>query len=486
MNRQQPYDLILHGGDVIDGTGAPRRRADVGVRGGRIADVGDLATAAATRRLDVTGLVVAPGFIDSHAHDDRAVLDMPDMLPKVSQGVTTVVNGNCGISLAPLRGGETLVPPLNLLGRGNAYGSFAAYREAIDATAPAVNVAAMVGHSTLRVLRMGDVNRPATAAEIDAMRGDVEQALGEGALGVSTGTFYPPAAAAPEEEIIAVCEPMSRLGGIYATHMRDEGDRVMDAIDESLRIGAALNVPVVISHHKLVGKHNHGRSVQTLARIGDAARMQSVCLDCYPYDASSTILRPERVEICDRTMITWSEPHPEAAGRYLEDLAREWGCGAREAAERLLPAGAVYFIMDDGDVRRILQYPDTMIGSDGLSSEGRPHPRLWGTFPRVLGHYGRRLGLFPLENAVYRMTGLTATRMGLRDRGRIDVGCHADLAVFDPDTIIDNATFDAPTEACAGMRHVFVAGVATWQDGCATGARPGRFIAERPGASVRE
>ncbi|OZI62379.1 N-acyl-D-amino-acid deacylase family protein [Bordetella genomosp. 11] len=480
MDTQQPYDLILHGGDVVDGTGAPRLRADVGIRDGRIAAIGDLAGAPAARMLDIAGLVVAPGFIDSHAHDDRAVLDMPDMLPKVSQGVTTVVNGNCGISLAPLRGDEALVPPLNLLGRGDSYGSFAHYRRAIDASPPAVNVAAMVGHSTLRVMRMGDVTRAATTAEISAMRADVEQALNDGALGVSTGTFYPPAAAAPEGEIIAVCEPLTRLGGIYATHMRDEGDRVMEAIDESLRIGAALNVPIVISHHKLVGKQNHGRSTQTLARIGEAARAQSVCMDCYPYDASSTILRPERVAICDRTMITWSEPHPEAAGRYLEDLAREWQCSPREAAEALLPAGAVYFIMDDGDVRRILQYPDTMIGSDGLASEGRPHPRLWGTFPRVLGHYGRKLGLFPLENAVYRMTGLTAMRMGLRERGRIAQGFHADLAVFDPDTIIDNATFDAPTETCTGMRHVFVNGVATWQDGAATGARPGRFIADRP------
>jgi N-acyl-D-amino-acid deacylase len=485
MDAQQPYDLILHGGDVVDGTGAPRRRADVGVRAGLIAAIGDLAAAPAARRLDVTGLAVAPGFIDSHAHDDRAVLDMPDMLPKVSQGVTTVVNGNCGISLAPLRGDESLVPPLNLLGRGERYRSFAEYRQAIDAAPPAVNVAAMVGHSTLRVLRMADVAKPASAAEIDAMRGDVEQALNDGALGVSTGTFYPPAAAATEDEIVAICEPLTRLGGIYATHMRDEGDRVMDAIDESLRIGAALNVPIVISHHKVVGKQNHGRSVQTLARINDAARAQAVCLDCYPYDASSTILRPERVDICDRTMITWSEPHPEAAGRYLEDLASEWKMGRREAAEALLPAGAVYFIMDDGDVRRILQYPDTMIGSDGLASEGRPHPRLWGTFPRVLGHYGRKLGLFPLENAVYRMTGLTAMRLGLRDRGRIATGCHADLAVFDPDTIIDNATFDTPTEACTGMRHVFVNGIATWQDGAATGARPGRFIAHRPRPASR-
>jgi N-acyl-D-amino-acid deacylase len=480
----QMHDLILAGGTVVDGTGQARRRADVAVSGGRIAAVGDLADAKARRTMDVAGLVVSPGFIDSHAHDDLAVLEMPDMLPKVSQGVTTVVNGNCGISLAPLRADGPQMPPLNLLGQGYRFGSFAEYRHAVDNGPAAVNVAALVGHCTLRVLRMADVARPASGSEIEAMRQDVEQALLDGALGVSTGTFYPPAAAATEAEVIAVCEPLTRLGGIYATHMRDEGDRVMDAIDESLRIGAALNVPIVISHHKVVGKQNHGRSVQTLARLQDAARRQAVCLDCYPYDASSTILRPERVDICDRIMVTWSEPHPEASGRYLEDLAREWNCSRREVAEALLPAGAVYFIMDDGDVRRILKYPDTMIGSDGLCGEGRPHPRLWGTFPRVLGRYGRELGLFNLEEAVFRMTGLTAMRMGLRDRGRVAPGCHADLTVFDADTIIDNATFDTPTEMSSGMRHVFVGGVATWEDGAPTGARPGRFISDRIGVAA--
>jgi N-acyl-D-amino-acid deacylase len=477
------YDLILAGGTVVDGTGQARRRADVAIRQGRIAAVGDLAGGQATRKLDVTGLVVAPGFIDSHAHDDAAVLDTPDMLPKVSQGVTTVVNGNCGISLAPLRAQGPQMPPLNLLGQSYRFASFAQYRAAIEQAPPAVNVAALVGHCTLRVLRMADVTRTASQDEIAAMRQDVEQALREGALGVSTGTFYPPAAAATEAEVIAVCEPLTRLGGIYATHMRDEGDRVMEAIEESLRISAALNVPIVISHHKVVGKQNHGRSVETLARLRNAAQSQAVCLDCYPYDASSTILRPERVEICDRIMITWSEPHPQASGRYLEDLADEWHCSRREAAEKLLPAGAVYFIMDDGDVRRILSHPDTMIGSDGLCGEGRPHPRLWGTFPRVLGHYGRKLGLFRLEEAVFRMTGLTAMRMGLRDRGRVAAGSHADLAIFDPDTIIDNATFDTPAEQATGMRHVYVAGVATWQDGAATGARPGQYITDRVGAA---
>jgi N-acyl-D-amino-acid deacylase len=476
------YDLILKGGTVVDGTGAPRQRADVGVRGASIEAVGDLSRAKAGRIVDVSGLVVAPGFIDSHAHDDWAVLDMPDMLPKVSQGVTTVVNGNCGISLAPLRTDSVPPPPLNLMGPGYRFDNFAQYRAAIEAQPAAVNVAAMVGHSTLRVLRMGDVRQEADATQIAAMRGDVEQALQDGALGVSTGTFYPPAAAATEAEIIAICEPLTRLGGVYATHMRDEGTQVMAAIEESLRIGAALNVPIVISHHKLVGKENHGRSTETLARVQEAARGQAVCMDCYPYDASSTMLRPERVEICDRIMITWSEPHPEASGRYLEDLAREWNCSRREAAEALLPGGAVYFIMDDGDVRRILAYPDTMIGSDGISNDVRPHPRLWGTFPRVLGHYSRHLQLFPLETAVFRMTGLTAMRMGLGKRGKVAPGYYADLAVFDADTIIDNATFDAPTQACIGMRHVFVGGQATWFDGAATGARPGRFIADRIGA----
>ncbi|MFC4278754.1 N-acyl-D-amino-acid deacylase family protein [Achromobacter aloeverae] len=486
MDTQQPYDLILQGGDVVDGTGAPRRRADVGIRGGRIAAIGDLASAPVRPqgRMDVTGLVVAPGFIDCHSHDDWAVLEMPDMAPKVSQGVTTVINGNCGISLAPLQSEELPPPPLNLLGGGYRFGSFAEYRAAIDARPPAVNVAAMVGHSTLRVRHMPDLDTPADAAQIAAMRADVEQALREGALGVSTGTFYPPAAAATEAEIIAVCEPLSRLGGVYATHMRDEGNHVMDAIDESLRIGAALNVPLVISHHKLVGKQNHGRSAQTLEHVRAAAARQAVCMDCYPYDASSTMLRPERVEICDRIMITWSKPFPQASGRYLEDLADEWGCSRREAAERLLPGGAVYFIMDDNDVRRILAYQDTMIGSDGLAADARPHPRLWGTFPRVLGHYARGLGVFSLEEAVFRMSGLTALRFGLRERGQVAVGFHADLAVFDPATIIDRATFDEPETPCEGMRHVYVGGVATWADGAPTGARPGRYIAERIGRSA--
>jgi len=273
-----------------------------------------------------------------------------------------------------------------------------------------------------------------------------------------------------------MCEPMQRLGGVLVSHMRDESDKVAEAIDETARLGKALNVPTVISHHKLVGKRNHGRSRETLAQVRELSRTMPLCLDCYPYAASSTMLRPERVDQCDRILITWSASHPEAAGRYLEDLAQEWQRSRREVAEALLPGGAVYFIMDESDVRDILDYPDTMIGSDGIPSDETPHPRLWGTFPRVLGLYSRDLGLFPLERAVHKMTGLPAQRFGLEGRGLLAVGKVADITVFDPATIRDCATFDAPTQPSVGVRDVFVAGQATLRRGTPTGNRPGRFV----------
>lgn len=470
------YDLLLLGGTVIDGSGAPRMRADVGIIDGRIAAVGDLSAAQAQRSLDVAGLIVAPGFIDSHAHDDFAVLETPAMAFKALQGVTTVVNGNCGLSLAPLVTQAAVPPPLNLLGDAYRYPTFAAYRAAIEAADPAVNVVAMVGHSTLRVRHMGTLDRAATADEIDAMRADFAQALHEGAIGLSTGTFYPPAAAASEAEIIAVAAPMRECGGVYATHMRDEGDQIVPAIEESLRIGAALEAPVIISHHKLVGQANHGRSVETLALLSQAAQHQDLCLDCYPYAASSTMLRPERIALCDRIMITWSAPHPEVSGRDLHDIAGEWGCTAHEAAVRLQPGGAVYFIMSEDDVQRILAFPETMVGSDGLSKDARPHPRLWGTFPRVLGHYARDVGLFSLETAVHKMSGLTALKFGLTDRGAVRAGAVADLAIFDAASVASPATFDSPAEPPIGMRHVLLGGRLTVENGTLTGARGGRYL----------
>ncbi|MGV3494392.1 MAG: N-acyl-D-amino-acid deacylase family protein, partial [Ramlibacter sp.] len=440
------YDLILRGGTVIDGTRKPRFEADVAVSGGRIAAVGDLQGATAAREIDAGGLIVAPGFIDAHTHDDQAVFSQPDMSFKVSQGVTTVVTGNCGISAAPLRADMDLPMPLNLLDAPGAqrFTTFAAYLEALRRTPSAVNVAALVGHSTLRAVTMGSLDRAATQEEIGAMQALLEEALEAGALGLSTGTFYPPAAHAPTEEIVEVGRPLTARKALYVTHMRDEAAQVMQSLQETFHIGRALGIPVVVSHHKVQNRPNFGMTRTTLPFIRETMGRQKVCLDCYPYTAGSTMIRTDRGMLDGRVLIASSEPHPECAGRDLADIAREWGVDDSEAARRLQPGTAIYFLMDEDDVQRILAFDETMIGSDGVPVGEKPHPRLWGTFPRVLGHYSRDVSLFPLETAVWKMTGLTAGNFGLQGRGTIAVGQHADLTVFDAATIRDAATYDDP------------------------------------------
>ncbi|RYY67276.1 MAG: D-aminoacylase, partial [Comamonadaceae bacterium] len=263
------FDLLLRGGTVIDGTRRPRFQADVGVAHGRIAAIGDLSGATADHDVDAGGRVVAPGFIDAHTHDDQAVLSQPAMPFKLSQGVTTVVTGNCGISAAPLRDDMPLPMPLNLIdapARGR-FGSFAAYFAALRTTPSSVNVAAMIGHSTLRGLVMDDLDRPATPAQVDAMRAHVAEAMAAGAIGMSTGTFYPTAAHATTEEIIEVGRPLGACGAVYATHLRDESDGIVEALEEAFTIGRALGVPVVLSHHKAMHKPNFGRTQFTLPLI---------------------------------------------------------------------------------------------------------------------------------------------------------------------------------------------------------------------------
>jgi N-acyl-D-amino-acid deacylase len=234
---------------------------------------------------------------------------------------------------------------------------------------------------------------------------------------------------------------------------------------------------VVLSHHKVAGRANHGRSGETLAQVAAAQKRQRIALDAYPYVAGSTVLLPEDVEDRDgRIMVAWSIPHPEMAGRDLEDVAAEWGIAPRAAVERLMPAGGIFFLMDEADVRRILAFPETMIGSDGLPHDAHPHPRLWGAFARVLGHYARDVGLFPLEDAVRRMTSLPAANFGLKDRGEVRAGAFADLVVFDPTTIVDTATFETPIKPAAGIELVMVNGAPVWQGGKATGATPGRVL----------
>jgi N-acyl-D-amino-acid deacylase len=470
-------DVLLRGGTVVDGTGAPRYTADVAISGGRIAAVGKLSGRTAARVVDLNGLAIAPGFIDVHTHDDRLLLVAPGMAPKVSQGVTTVVVGNCGISLAPLGGAEA-VPPLDLLAAdgGERFSSLAGYLAALDSRPAAVNCAALVGHTTLRVVTLRDLGRAAEDAEIYAMQGHVREALAAGAIGVSTGTFYGPANAATAEEVRRVCEPLRGTTAVIASHIRDEAEGVVDAMREVFAIARELGVRQILSHHKVYGPANSGRSYETLSLFDAARREGDVGLDCYPYAAGSTILRKDMVLQARRVMIAWSTARPDAAGRFLDELAAEAGLSPDATIDALQPAGAIYFSMDEADVERILGHPETMVGSDGLPHDAFPHPRLWGTFPRVLGHYVRERGLFSLEAAVRKMTSLPADRFRLAGRGRVEPGYRADLTVFDPERVADTATYSRPISPAAGIASVWVNGVETWHDGEPTGARAGQVI----------
>ncbi|MFQ5775171.1 MAG: amidohydrolase family protein [Kiloniellaceae bacterium] len=471
-------DLVFRNARIIDGTGAPSRRGDVAVSDDRIVALGDLSDLAGAVEIDVAGKALAPGFIDVHTHDDRALLVDPLMTCKVSQGVTSVVAGNCGVSLAPLATARRPPAPMDLICDDPAgfYGDFGAYLDALDGEPPAANAVAQVGHATLRVGAMEALDRAATGAEIKAMRAALERALDAGAVGLSTGLFYPPANAAPTEEVIELAKALEGFRALHTTHMRDEGDHVTDSLEETFRIGREARAPVVVSHHKCTGMRNFGRTVETLALIEEARRGQAIGLDAYPYVAGSTMLASGRALSASRIIVTWSQPRPDAAGRDLADIAAELGVSPDEAIDVLSPAGGIFFMMDEADVRRVLAYPHTMIGSDGLPHDRHPHPRLWGTFPRVLGHYVREVGLFGLEEAVRKMTSLSAARFGLKGRGVIREGSYADLVVFDPDTVIDTATFEDPKRPAKGIEMVLVNGRTVWQGGAHTGARPGRAL----------
>jgi N-acyl-D-amino-acid deacylase len=329
---------------------------------------------------------------------------------------------------------------------------------------------------------MDDLEKPATPAQIAQMRELVIEAMQAGAIGVSTGLFYEPAVAAPTEEVIEICRPLKEFNGLYCTHMRDEADGVMDSLEETFRIGREVDVPVVISHHKVIGAKNYGRSDETLAFIRESMAKQPICLDCYPYTAGSTVLSMSRAITSARVIVTWSKTLPEYAGQDLDKIAEKMGVTQEEAVERLLPAGAIYFRMDEGDVQKIMQFGPTMIGSDGLPHDASPHPRLWSTFPRVLGHYRRGLGLFSLETAVHKMTGLTAVNFGLTDRGVLKEGAYADLTLFNEETVDEVATYENPIAMARGINTVIVNGAVVWDQGKATGVRPGRVLS-RPAAA---
>ncbi|MDX3986491.1 MAG: D-aminoacylase [Achromobacter sp.] len=452
-------DLIIEGGSVIDGLGGPRRLADVGVKDERVAAIGDLAQVQATRRIDARGKIVAPGFIDSHGHDDLMFVEKPGLPWKTSQGITSVVVGNCGVSGAPAPLAGNTAAALALLGETPLFADMHAYFDTLRAQQPMINVAALVGHANLRLAAMRDPTATPTPDEQDTMQRMLDDALTAGAVGFSTGLAYQPGGAAQQDELDGLARVAAAHGALHTSHIRNEGDEVEAAVDEVLSVGRNTGCATVLSHHKCMMPRNWGKSRVTLANI-DRARAEGidVALDIYPYPGSSTILIPERADSIDDIRITWSVPHPECSGESLADIATRWGCDKTQAAQRLCPAGAIYFAMDETEVQRIFQHECCMVGSDGLPNDAHPHPRLWGSFTRVLGRYVREAELLTLEAAVAKMTALPARVFGLSGRGQLSVGAWADIVVFDADTVADCATWDAPTLPSIGVEHVLVNG----------------------------
>ncbi len=474
-------DIVIENAVVIDGTGGARYGGGVAVSGDRITALGDVSGIKADHRIDAKGHVVAPGFIDCHTHDDRALLDDPGMACKVTQGVTTVITGNCGVSLAPFLPDDDwdMPVPMSLLGNKSQYRfpTFAAYAAAFAKAPPAVNAAMLCGHNTLRAEAMkGDVKRPATDQEIARMRDKVRETLQAGAIGISSGLMYPAGFNAPTSEVAALAEEAGKYGGLYATHLRDEAEALVSSIEEAAEIGRAGGIAVVLSHHKVTGRDNWGGTKLSLKRIEQLAEGQTIHFDVYPYVASATALMIDRISVAEKVLIVASDKHPRTAGWYLKDIAEEWGMSEAEAAEELLPAQAIYFAMHEDDVRRVLMHPRAMVGSDGIPGTNAPHPRLWGTFPRVLGYYAREQGLFSLETAVHKMTGHTAGVFGFRDRGVLRTGAVADITIFNPETVLDRATFEKPTTPSDGIEYVMVSGDLVYENGRQTSARPGRLL----------
>ncbi len=491
---------VLRNALIVDGTGAQPRAGDVRIEDARIVELGDLSPAPATREIDVGGLAVSPGFIDVHTHDDFAALLHPGMGFKLTGGVTTDVVGNCGFGAAPFAAamelGQALHPGLSL----SPYQGFAGYFGALEARGTGCNIAALAGHGTLRLAVMGNASRSPDDAEIQAMKFLLAEALDAGAVGLSSGLIYEPGRNADTDELVELVATFSGTGALYATHMRDEGTGLLESVNEAIAIGERGGVPVQISHHKAAGRDAWGMVEQSLGLIEAAqARGVNVHADQYPYTAGSTLLQAVlnngaflddpgaggigRVRGEDVSVAS-APGHPQWEGQRIASLAAAFGVDAREAGERIAAqaqgATVILHMMSEEDVRTVMRHPSTMIGSDGIPTlDGKPHPRINNTFARVIGHYARDEKLFSLAEAVYRMTGFAAQKFGFADRGVLREGAFADLVVFDPEAIVDRATYEEPLLPPAGIEHVFVNGVHAVRDGGLTGDRGGRVLRRR-------
>ncbi|HKC52969.1 MAG TPA: D-aminoacylase [Myxococcota bacterium] len=488
-------DVWIRGASVYDGSGAAPRVVDVALRGERIAHVGARAELHAGVSLDAGGLALAPGFIDVHTHDDFALIARPEMDFKVLGGVTTCVVGNCGMGAAPHASAMTMARTFHPGTRFPEWDGYGGYLSRLDAEPPSVNAAVLVGHGTARASAMGNAKRAPSGKELEAMRAIVREGRDAGAVGLSTGLIYEPGRYAAADEIAALAAELAGTGALYATHMRNEGEALLDSVREAIEIGRRAHVPVQISHHKASGERAWGLVRESLALIERAQALGlEVHADQYPYTAGSTVLSavvqnggfdgregglgrisPESVSVAS------APGHTEWEGRSIADLARDLGKDPQSAAEHVIARApgvtAVMHSMNEDDVRTVMRHPSTMIGSDGIPTlPGKPHPRLWGTFARVLGRYARDLGVFPMEEAVHRMTGFPARKFGLRDRGVIRAGAFADLVVFDPARILDVGTYEDPNHPPTGIHHVFVNGTRVVRDGAHSGARPGHAI----------
>ena len=475
--RIREFDCVIRNATVFSGSGEKPYRADVAICGDRIARIGEISSIGASE-IDATGLCLSPGFIDVHTHDDIQVLKDPGMLAKVSQGVTSVIVGNCGISASPVTLDTTPPDPMNILGKrfDFAFESTRSYVKAVQNAQPATNVAVLIGHTSLRVTTMDSIGRPASEVELAEMCKNLRRSIEQGAIGMSTGLAYASARQSTTEEVLALAKVVSAHNGVYTTHLRDEHDHILDAMEEAFTIGKLADIPVVISHFKCAGMRNWGRTSETVSYLAETSKTQDVACDCYPYAASSSTLDIDQVTDDYEIFITWSESCPEHARQPISAIAKELNVSTIGAAERLQPAGAVYHNMRESDVERILAYPDCMIGSDGLPNDEHPHPRLWGTFPRVIGRYGREKRLFRLEEAVRKMTSLPAQKFKLTDRGRVEEGMFADLVLFDSDKIIDVATYEEPCRPAIGIHSVWVNGELTYQPELEISARAGRLL----------